>query len=306
MIVYRMGRYIMLGRRRLGLTQEEFAGRICAPLTLSRIENGHQSPGKGLLEKLLGLIREADRATGLLAAEGPREDSLRQKFEWNLIRRRYGSAEEALKLIEEREEKSVGSYADLARAVIDHKLGRTSHEAYLEKLREYFDGELAGEASFTEEYSIPGLEDLPCRGLDHAELYLLVELAKELSELGRTSEALLVLDAVDEADSTDFAQGGRALCVRVEAMLLRAGLMLEGREAKAACDLCDKLLEICADVLFFVPEILLIKARTLAKLRRGTERLGDLSERAYYMALDQWGSESAGRLREEFGRIVAS
>ena len=44
MIVYRMGRYIMLGRRRLGLTQEEFALRSGLGLRFVReLEQGKET-----------------------------------------------------------------------------------------------------------------------------------------------------------------------------------------------------------------------------------------------------------------------
>lgn len=48
-----IGEYIKRRRNDLGLTQEQVCEGICAPVTLSRIENGRQAPGRGRINALL-------------------------------------------------------------------------------------------------------------------------------------------------------------------------------------------------------------------------------------------------------------
>ena len=53
MAVYVVGDFIKETRLRKGYTQEEVSFGICTPASLSRIENGVQTPGRFMLEKLL-------------------------------------------------------------------------------------------------------------------------------------------------------------------------------------------------------------------------------------------------------------
>lgn len=50
---FRLGEYIKQRRLDLGLTQEQLCDGICEPITLSRLENGKQTPGRGRLNALL-------------------------------------------------------------------------------------------------------------------------------------------------------------------------------------------------------------------------------------------------------------
>ncbi len=51
--IYEIGDMIKCSRKSMGITQEELAEGICSVLTLSRIENGRQSPGKKVYEELM-------------------------------------------------------------------------------------------------------------------------------------------------------------------------------------------------------------------------------------------------------------
>lgn len=53
MAVYVVGDFIRETRERKGYTQEEVSDGICSPASLSRIENGEQTPSRLTLEKLL-------------------------------------------------------------------------------------------------------------------------------------------------------------------------------------------------------------------------------------------------------------
>ncbi len=305
MIAYRMGKFIMLCRRRLGQTQEEFAGRFCAPLTLSRIENGHQSPGRELFEKITGRLEMACREAlpeGCLNSE---ICDLKVRFEWNLLRKRYKAAEKALRLIECRDDvpESLIRYLELSRSVIDHRLGRRDHVTYLSALTEYFD-DVTGRRIADHGEDFPDIKVLTNMVLSYPQLFLLVEYAGESVRAGIPDRALLLLDIVEEASSLDYIRGKRPQYIRNVARLLRARTLMGNRETKEAERICGELLESCGDHLFLVPEILLLKAKLLIGKRESSDAVGTLSERAYYLALDQWERESAEKLKSEFELLI--
>lgn len=53
MATYVIGDFIRETRIRKGYTQEEVSYGICTPASLSRIENGMQTPGRYILDKLM-------------------------------------------------------------------------------------------------------------------------------------------------------------------------------------------------------------------------------------------------------------
>ena len=54
-----LGSTIRLLRKERHLTQEELAEGICSPITVSRIENGHQMPSKAILDALLSRLHSS-------------------------------------------------------------------------------------------------------------------------------------------------------------------------------------------------------------------------------------------------------
>ena len=48
-----LGEYIKQRRLDLGLTQEQLCDGICEPMTLSRLENGKQTPSRNRINALL-------------------------------------------------------------------------------------------------------------------------------------------------------------------------------------------------------------------------------------------------------------
>ncbi len=46
-------------RRQQHVTQEQLAEGICSPITVSRIENGHQMPSKAILDALLSRLHSS-------------------------------------------------------------------------------------------------------------------------------------------------------------------------------------------------------------------------------------------------------
>ena len=61
MASYTIGELIRDARERLHYSQEELCYGICTPSTLSRIENGLQTPGRKTLEGLMQRLGVADR-----------------------------------------------------------------------------------------------------------------------------------------------------------------------------------------------------------------------------------------------------
>ena len=53
MNVYFLGEYIKKQREKLGLTQEQVCEGICEQVTLSRLENGRQTPSRTRVNALL-------------------------------------------------------------------------------------------------------------------------------------------------------------------------------------------------------------------------------------------------------------
>ena len=50
---YRLGDYIRQRRQELNLTQEQVCAGICEPVTLSRFENGRQTPSRTRINAIL-------------------------------------------------------------------------------------------------------------------------------------------------------------------------------------------------------------------------------------------------------------
>jgi transcriptional regulator with XRE-family HTH domain len=48
-----LGEYIKQRRLELGLTQEELCDGICEPMTISRVENGRQTPSRNRINAIL-------------------------------------------------------------------------------------------------------------------------------------------------------------------------------------------------------------------------------------------------------------
>ena len=52
---YKLGEYIRQRRLDLGLTQEQVCAGICESVTLSRVENGKQTPSRNRINAILQL-----------------------------------------------------------------------------------------------------------------------------------------------------------------------------------------------------------------------------------------------------------
>ena len=69
MALYVVGDFIREARMRKGYTQEEVSFGICTPASLSRIENGAQTPGRCVLDKLMERLGMENNAFNLFVSK---------------------------------------------------------------------------------------------------------------------------------------------------------------------------------------------------------------------------------------------
>ena len=92
---YFLGEAIKKRRLELELTQEQLCEGICEPITISRLENGKQTPSRNRINALLErLDMPADRYHALLSKNELDVDALQRKISSYNVRFRKASAEE--------------------------------------------------------------------------------------------------------------------------------------------------------------------------------------------------------------------
>ena len=96
-----LGEAIKKRRLELGLTQEQLCEGICEPITVSRLENGKQTPSRNRINALLErLDMPADRYYALLSKHELEVDALRQEIISYSLRFRKAPLEEKLEVRE--------------------------------------------------------------------------------------------------------------------------------------------------------------------------------------------------------------
>lgn len=142
------GRTIRQKRLELGLTQEELGAGLCDPATLSRIENGKQTPSRNLLNALFQRLGEPhDRYYTILTSSEAEADRLRSEIDDNIARFQKSLGEEKhqarldaleqlskLESIIEDNDNITRQYILAARAALGKKSGPYSLDARLNML----------------------------------------------------------------------------------------------------------------------------------------------------------------------------
>ena len=96
---YFLGEAIKKRRLELGLTQEQLCEGICEPITISRLENGKQTPSRNRINALLErLDMPADKYHALLSKNELDVDALQEKINSFNIRFEKASADEKPKI----------------------------------------------------------------------------------------------------------------------------------------------------------------------------------------------------------------
>ncbi len=137
--IYAVGEVIRRTRESLGMTQEELCEGICDVVTLSRIENGRNTPSRANFELLMERMgRSGKKYLPFIRSGDIRDHLLREELERSLRVHDYQTAEEKLHELEESlESEDNVNYQYLLRmkVMIDSELGRGSEEEHREKLK---------------------------------------------------------------------------------------------------------------------------------------------------------------------------
>ena len=96
-----LGEYIKNRRLELGLTQEQLCEGICEPITLSRLENGKQTPSRNRINALLQRLGlPDDRYFALLSKNEMEINALQEEIRMDTIRYQRAGDEERPKIRE--------------------------------------------------------------------------------------------------------------------------------------------------------------------------------------------------------------
>ena len=96
-----LGEYIKNRRMDLGLTQEQLCEGICEPITLSRLENGKQTPSRNRINALLQRLGlPDDRYFALLSKNEMEINALQEEIRMDTIRYQRAGDEERPKIRE--------------------------------------------------------------------------------------------------------------------------------------------------------------------------------------------------------------
>jgi len=194
---YFLGEAIKKRRQELGLTQEQLCEGICEPITISRLENGKQTPSRNRINALLErLDMPADRYHALVSTRELEVDALQRDIISYSLRFRKASPEEKPEI-----RKIVTKALEELESIID--IDDTLSKQFILRSRVLI-GTENGEYSFEEKISMltdairmtsPGfdLDDIG-RGLYTTdEIKIINHLATEFSDAGKFMDAIGIL-----------------------------------------------------------------------------------------------------------------
>ena len=192
-----LGEAIKKRRLELGLTQEQLCEGICEPITVSRLENGKQTPSRNRINALLErLDMPADRYYALLSKHELDIDALQREIVSYGIRFDKASAEEKPQI----RELALNAHKKLEAIIEDDD---TLSKQFILRSRVLI-GSANGDYSFEEKINILtkairmtvprfDLDDIG-RGLYNTdEIKIINHLATEFSDAGKTMEAIGIL-----------------------------------------------------------------------------------------------------------------
>lgn len=210
--IYLIGEVIRRTRESLNMTQEQLSEGICQTETLSRIENGKNTPSRETYEKLMSKMKKrTEKYQPLVRADGIRAHLLREKLEREIRAHRNREARQTIRELNPYllpDDKVNRQYILWAQAVTEYRGERIATERYRELLvqalrctiPEYEAGEVPETALNTQEIRI--LCNLALTYYEEKKLDLCIRMQERLEKRFAASNmtGMEVLEAVVEAN----------------------------------------------------------------------------------------------------------
>lgn len=138
--IYAVGEVIRRNRESIGMTQKELCDGICSVETLSRIENGRNTPSRANFERLMERMgKTGKKYLPFVRSKDIENHLLREEVERLISVHDYRSAERKLQELEEHlemEDAVNRQYVLRIKAVVEGRLGKISVSERREKLKD--------------------------------------------------------------------------------------------------------------------------------------------------------------------------
>lgn len=184
MALYVVGEYLREIRIRKGYSQEAVCYNICTSATLSRIENGHQYPGKRMIDKLLERLGVETEVFDLFVnAEELETYELIQMMSRNIATSNMKELERQIKILEslpERRLKSEKQYLLWAKGVFEASKGSEPYDVY----------KIFMEALYVTLPEFDGENPLKNKLLTYDEILLINGIAVQYAKMGKIAKAI--------------------------------------------------------------------------------------------------------------------
>ena len=283
-----LGEAIKKRRLELGLTQEQLCEGICEPATISRLENGKQTPSRNRINALLErLDLPADRYYALLSKNEQEIDALQRQITAYNCRYDYACDDERAQIKEQAEK----AFQELESLIEDDD---TMSKQFLFRSRIHI-GKRDGEYSPDEQkemltealrltvpyFSVSNIE----KGLYSVdEIKLINLLAGAYSQNDEHEEALNIYQKLYEYIKRHFSNVSLS---RANLSLLAVNYareLIKGGDFQRALEIADEGKQSCLDFGHYhaLPRLLAIQADAYCRLRND-EKARELCYQAYYL-----------------------
>lgn len=169
--VYPIGDVIQKSRISLSMTQEDLCNGICSVETLSRIENGKQTPSRIIYQKLMKRLgKPKERIIPIISSKNCNIHNLKVNICKAIVNERYAKADYLFREISKyiiKEDLRNTQYLLRTKAVIDYRTGKIPLHNYTKQLKEAL------------KLTIPdmGNYNLSANCLNHSETIIIINIA---------------------------------------------------------------------------------------------------------------------------------
>lgn len=304
-----IGETVKRRRLELGLTQEELCEGICEPITVSRLENGRQTPSRNRLNALLErLDLPADRYYALLSENEKEVEALQREIVSCNIRFSQSQGQEK----EQIREAGLAAHKKLE-AILDQD-DTISRQLIMESQvllgREdgpYAPGEKKDRLLEAIRLTAPSFDPRKIgRGLyTLEEVRMIDQLAAAYGEMGEHPAAIDIRDQLYQYMQKHYANvtQSRSMVIMV-AMNLARELDATGQYRRAV-ETAEQGRKMCLDYgyFFFLPELLHVMARSWHFLGED-EKSNDLYHQVYYLYQVRGDIQNQEAVRSEAGTYL--